>query len=56
MHYGDLAESLAGEEGCVTEAAFRQRVSRGVRVLEAAIRERRWMQADVHPVPEAQAC
>ena len=56
LHYGDLAQNLSGEEGCITEAAFRQRVSRGVRVLEAAIRERRWMQADVHPVPEAQAC
>ena len=56
LHYGDLAERLAGEEGCVTEAAFRQRVSRGVRVLEAAIRERRWMQADVPPAAVAQAC
>ena len=56
MHYGDMAEQLSGEEGCVTEAAFRQRVSRGVRVLEAAIRERRWMQADAQPMPEARAC
>ena len=56
MHYGDLAQRLSGEEGCVSEAAFRQRVSRGVRVLEVAIRERRWMQADLPAVPEAEAC
>ena len=44
VHYGDLAQRLAGEEGSVSEPAFRQRVSRGVRVLESAIRERCWMQ------------
>jgi hypothetical protein len=43
LHYGDLAERLSGEEGIVSEPAFRQRVSRGVRVLESAIRARRWM-------------
>ncbi|HWP65045.1 MAG TPA: hypothetical protein VNO26_03920 [Candidatus Limnocylindria bacterium] len=43
LHYGDLAERLAGDEGNVTETAFRQRVSRGVRVLEAEIRRRHWM-------------
>ena len=55
LHYGDLAQTLSTEEGCVTEAAFRQRVSRGVRVLEAAIHGRRWLTEPV-PVPEAQAC
>ena len=55
LHYGDLAERLSGEEGIVTEAAFRQRVSRGVRVLESAIRERRWMQIEAQPLPEARA-
>ena len=55
LHYDDLAQQLSTEEGCVTEAAFRQRVSRGVRVLEVAIRERRWL-AEPQPAPEAQAC
>lgn len=62
LHYGDLAERLSseeGEEGEVTEPAFRQRVSRGVRVLESAIRARRWLVADDGSAPvrlEAEAC
>lgn len=53
--YGDLAERLSREEAeVVTEPAFRQRVSRGVRALEATIRARRW---DGAPPPvQAQAC
>lgn len=56
LHYGDLAEKLSSEEAEeVTEPAFRQRVSRGVRVLESAIRTRRWMMAEVDAQPETQA-
>jgi len=56
LHYGDLAERLSSEEGegGVSEPAFRQRVSRGVRVLESAIRSRRWMVME--PASEAEAC
>jgi hypothetical protein len=56
VHYGDLAQRLADEEGEVTEPAFRQRVSRGVRVLESAIRSRQWMQPVMQALPEAEAC
>jgi hypothetical protein len=56
LHYGELAQQLSGEEGDVSEPAFRQRVSRGVRVLESIIRSRRWMQPEVQPQPQAQAC
>ena len=43
LRYGDLAVQLSGEESeGVSEPAFRQRVSRGVRVLESTIRARRW--------------
>jgi hypothetical protein len=53
--YADLAEQLSGEEAeLVTEPAFRQRVSRGVRALEAVVRALRW---DGAPAPaQAQAC
>ena len=52
LHYGDLARELTGEEGEVSEPAFRQRVSRGVRVLESVIRSRRWMLPEVPPQAE----
>lgn len=55
LHYGDLAQRLSSEEGCVSEPAFRQRVSRGVRALESAIRARRWVQAEAEQT-EAEAC
>jgi hypothetical protein len=53
--YGELAEQLSSEEAeVVTEPAFRQRISRGVRALEAVIRARPWI---VAPAPaQAQAC
>jgi hypothetical protein len=54
MHYGDLAERLSGEKGQVSEPAFRQRVSRGVRVLESAIKARQWMGSGV--AAQAEAC
>ena len=48
LRYGDLAETLSGEESDgVSEPAFRQRVSRGVRVLESTIRARRWAMEEV---------
>lgn len=56
LHYGDLARQLSGEEGEVSEPAFRQRVSRGVRVLESAIRARRWMQSEPAEAVRAEAC
>ena len=44
--HGALAAQLFSEEGAhVTEVAFRQRVSRGVRALESAIRSRTWLRA-----------
>jgi hypothetical protein len=55
LHYGDLAQRLSNEEGSVSEAAFRQRVSRGVRVLESAIRARHWTQPEAERT-EAEAC
>jgi hypothetical protein len=54
LHYGDLAERLSSEEGEVSEPAFRQRVSRGVRALESVIRARGWMVTDAER--EAEAC
>jgi hypothetical protein len=51
LRYGDLAERLSSEESeGVSEPAFRQRVSRGVRALETAIRAHRWT------MEGAQAC
>ena len=51
--YSDLAKQLSGEEAeSVTEPAFRQRVSRGVRALETVIRTRRWTTVPA----QAQAC
>jgi len=48
LRYCDLAERLSSEEAAeVSEPAFRQRVSRGVRVLETAIRAGQWVEKRV---------
>ena len=43
LHYSTLAASLSKtEESRVTPMAFRQRVSRGLRLLEEVIQKQRW--------------
>lgn len=48
QRYGDLVSQLSLEEqGEVSEPAFRQRVSRGLRMLEGEIRSRTWVRGEV---------
>lgn len=47
VSYTRLAASLSRSEGGdVSPVAFRQRVSRGLRVMEVAVRKRRWAPSD----------